>query len=577
MRKDVYNGDQVHVAIEEYTLSISLLASYQDELGLIPGRVTPGFSQVGIVPDDAAGWQILCKFLEDNDECKYAIDELLSILNKAKSTEDEVQHMVETADKFIRQEICSQVYDCDVYPSVEEIKFGNSDVKGYRKSLSTQHALTAAVRPLSFVSPLHVGLGAHLHRKYGSRLLTGMLFEASVTAKAPATIYDSAHIQFVFDNADYNVATLDGHRTFHAMGGIVRATPADSVRLDTPVPRTGCIGATALGSYGLRKVAVYRRPMTQEYSLTIAENLRTKSLEPTSARTALGLDALWMCGSWLKLLPCPSWSGFISNVHSREYRLQHICYPEQWDKYRKSCCMVTFDQPLYVKAYEMILAADKDSALSHVVVWLGGFHLLLSFMGAVGHLMAGSGLEIYGRHVVHMTSGRAYSRGLRAHLLTQHALATLLLESLSLDDALKNELKACYVSLSENTASQEDIEQASIQQEIAYINMKMFLDWLHLQNPFSRCLHVLASLPSGVVVIEDVNCDNAISIGTASMKAIEEKVFSDIHLQRKNSVRPLESVTKTMRVRDGEVCINPNQFLHPIFCILKSEEELAFY
>ncbi|KAJ8871698.1 hypothetical protein PR048_028025 [Dryococelus australis] len=32
-----------------------LLVSHQGELGLIPGRVTPGFSQVGIVPDNAAG------------------------------------------------------------------------------------------------------------------------------------------------------------------------------------------------------------------------------------------------------------------------------------------------------------------------------------------------------------------------------------------------------------------------------------------------------------------------------------------------------------------------------------------
>ncbi|KAJ8877919.1 hypothetical protein PR048_022378 [Dryococelus australis] len=37
---------------------ISLLASHQDEPGLIPGRVTPGFSHVEIVPDDVAGWRV---------------------------------------------------------------------------------------------------------------------------------------------------------------------------------------------------------------------------------------------------------------------------------------------------------------------------------------------------------------------------------------------------------------------------------------------------------------------------------------------------------------------------------------
>ncbi|KAJ8895243.1 hypothetical protein PR048_000568 [Dryococelus australis] len=36
----------------------SLLASHQCEPGLIPNRVTPGVSHVGIVPDDAADWRV---------------------------------------------------------------------------------------------------------------------------------------------------------------------------------------------------------------------------------------------------------------------------------------------------------------------------------------------------------------------------------------------------------------------------------------------------------------------------------------------------------------------------------------
>ncbi|KAJ8890858.1 hypothetical protein PR048_010367 [Dryococelus australis] len=36
----------------------TLLTSHQGEPGSIPGRVTPGFSHVGIVPDDATGWRV---------------------------------------------------------------------------------------------------------------------------------------------------------------------------------------------------------------------------------------------------------------------------------------------------------------------------------------------------------------------------------------------------------------------------------------------------------------------------------------------------------------------------------------
>lgn len=42
--------------------------------------------------------------------------------------------------------------------------------------------------------------------------------------------------QFVFDNADFNVATLTGHNTFHAMGGIACVTPPSTVN-KVPIKR----------------------------------------------------------------------------------------------------------------------------------------------------------------------------------------------------------------------------------------------------------------------------------------------------------------------------------------------------
>ena len=74
-----------------------------------------------------------------------------------------------------------------------------------------------------------------------------------------------------------------------------------------------------------------------------------------------------------------------------------------------------------------------------------------------------------------------------------------------------------------------------------------------------------------------VNCDDALSVGEASMKAMEGKVFSEIHLQRRNNVRSLASVTKAVKVRGEDVCINPYQLFHRIVCIVRSEEELAEY
>ena len=46
-----------------------------------------------------------------------------------------------------------------------------------------------------------------------------------------------------------------------------------------------------------------------------------------------------------------------------------------------------------------------------------------------------------------------------------------------------------------------------------------------------------------------VNCDDALSVGEAYMNAMDGKLCSEIHLQRKNNVRSLASVTKAVKVR----------------------------
>ena len=115
---------------------------------------------------------------------------------REENAADEVKRVIHTAAMLIRREIRSRVYNCEVFPSAEHIASGNSELvpdtlrllidgilkpatpdnkKHERKSVTIQHAIVAAVRPRSFVSPLQVGLGIHLHRKYGSRVLIDML------------------------------------------------------------------------------------------------------------------------------------------------------------------------------------------------------------------------------------------------------------------------------------------------------------------------------------------------------------------------------------------------------------------
>ena len=94
---------------------------------------------------------------------------------------------------------------------------------------------------------------------------------------------------------------------------------------------------------------------------------------------------------------------------------------------------MTFDQPLYLKVLTVISSKHADSDLKSTILRLGTFHLQMSFLGAIGYLMAGSGLQeimelVYAPSaVVHILSGKAYARAVRAHLLVDAALNAVLL------------------------------------------------------------------------------------------------------------------------------------------------------
>ena len=96
----------------------------------------------------------------------------------------------------------------------------------------------SATRPCSFLSPLLIG--AYLHWKYDSENLKNMLHAFSfccpydearryqwsaLFGSSPFPPNDDVFAQFVFDNADDNVKSLDGHGTFHSMGCIECVTP----------------------------------------------------------------------------------------------------------------------------------------------------------------------------------------------------------------------------------------------------------------------------------------------------------------------------------------------------------------
>ena len=165
------------------------------------------------------------------------------------------------------------------------------------------------------------------------------------------------------------------------------------------------------------------------------------------------LDQLWKISQPLRSTR-PAWSGMMQSVQLENHpgrssvlflpminmnpsdstciysTLKFVC--AQAKKY-KFTPIITFDQPLWWKAMTIIQQKQTDSDLKSKVLRLGGLHMQMSFLGSIGHLMAGSGLQelletIYAENaVLHILNGKAISRAIRAHFLVDAALTSILM------------------------------------------------------------------------------------------------------------------------------------------------------
>ena len=119
-------------------------------------------------------------------------------------------------------------------------------------------------------------------------------------------------LQYICDNADFNIRTIDGHGTFHSMGGIQRSTPASN---------SGSVGATkrvltppkasVIGSYAEVPIKPYTQPPSKALSkLTIKDPIEHE----VATTVAELLDVLWISGHTIQATPRPSWAWFMQSA-----------------------------------------------------------------------------------------------------------------------------------------------------------------------------------------------------------------------------------------------------------------------
>ncbi|GBM19601.1 hypothetical protein AVEN_107281-1 [Araneus ventricosus] len=195
---------------------------------------------------------------------------------------------------------------------------------------------------------------------------------------------------------------------------------------------------------------------------------------------------LWLYGKWNNL-SLKGWNGYIERLsnNSMDFSISRIlflpfipqpasdyntiyttllCALENAKRYGHDVCIVTFDQPLYTKAREIVAAAPEGFDLSKIVIRLAGFHLLRSFLGAIGYIMKGSGIRevlslIYAPNSLNkMLTGHAYARAVRAHTLLHLTLATIISKELVIDDDMDANLQNTIEDVKNNTISYNDIE-----------------------------------------------------------------------------------------------------------------------
>ncbi|KAL4105063.1 hypothetical protein QTP88_020338 [Uroleucon formosanum] len=449
--------------------------------------------------------------------------------NKKSNVSEERLRVVEAAAAIIREDIRSVLINTDTYPPVNQM-FDNinknipqsllfflkqiiiKNKKGNineleNKCTALSHAIMKCTRPRSFLSRLLLGISVFLHRRYGSKRLLDMLsnlgfsntykevllYESAVVNHPQPKILSpaaGAFIQYSADNADINIYTIDGHNTVHIMGVIQIVTPKSAVIVDEEIQRLRIIPAAKdIAAIAHVPLQMYDNFGDSGLSKIDVENILSDNVSIKSFINKI--DFLWMYGKWKTVSDVPGWNGFIEYLTkennkfstSRILFLPFIHHPasnlntiyttlnsihDNMKFHGHEACVVTFDQPLFIKAREIVAASEPGSELSKIIIRLGGFHLIMSFLGSIGYLMAGSGLKevlsvVYApKSVDKMLDGHAYARAVRGHILLHLALSKFVAQDMEIDDHTDDYIQRYIEQIIVQNVSYEDVEDSTV-------------------------------------------------------------------------------------------------------------------
>ena len=260
---------------------------------------------------------------------------------------------------------------------------------------------------------------------------------------------------FCWDNFDINEQTSSGSGTTHSTHGIViQQVNANTVPMESniSIPKTK-----------QRSVKYIETPLPHCYSTKRNEPSPvdySTTIQPNNAATnqELLFHTVWTVARAIfnKGHTVPDWAGWISktapmsSVTSQSVigYMAPILHPITDYATVQQCLVlsqnatkslgqqytfVTMDLAAAKIAYD--ITWQKQDEFSNVVVHLGAFHTMCSYMGALGKMMAGSGFEdiliesgiCASGSVEKVLSGKHYNRALRVHQHMSDAIERMLL------------------------------------------------------------------------------------------------------------------------------------------------------
>ena len=344
-------------------------------------------------------------------------------------------------------------------------------------------------------------------------------------------------VQYVADNVDHNIRTIDGKNIFHGMGIMATITPRSThSQTYSVIWRRKNITSEEIANIG--QINIHRYKPSRDCCRFIYEDMIYTAVYDFTSN----VDFLWK-SSWLLKPDQLGWSGLMQFCQKGEYPgKSNIVFLPMIDLNTSdlSCIfltinfvsrhsrkysvvpILTFYQLVWWKAMCIVNDEPPESDLKRTVLRLGSFHTQMNLLRSIGHIMKGSGLQevlelIYANNAVgHILSGKAVQRAIRGHFLVNTALDALLLAKeykIPLEAETRTDQLECQ-SVDENNAN-ESTETL----ESRYEDIDMADNDINQNEQIETLKSTLESM------ISDESSDNELSQSDI-IKCVKEKINS---------------------------------------------------